>query len=314
MASARRRPAFVTPELARLVDEVPDEPGWVHEVKYDGYRLECVIGGGKVRLLTRSDNDWTERFEPVRHAAAGLDAKSAVLDGEVVALDSHGRSSFQLLQRHLEEGARHPIRYFVFDILFLDGDDLRHLPLSERRERLHQLIGAGAGAIRPTQEIGGHGQAVLRAACRKKLEGVICKRVDAPYRSGRGPAWLKVKCLLRQEFVVVGFTPPKGARPGIGALLLAVHDSGGWRYAGRVGTGMDDDELHLLRKRLAKLERKTSPLIDVGQGAGRDVHWVRPSMVVEVSFTEWTRDGLLRHPVYHGIREDKPARQVVREA
>ncbi len=313
MPRSRTRLGFIPPELARLVPRVPDEPGWVHEVKYDGYRIECILDGPRTRLLTRGDKDWSDRFATVLHAARELASHRAVLDGEVVALDANGVSSFQLLQRHLEEGARHPIRYFVFDALMLDGSDLRHLPFSERRATLRKLIRTGRGAIRLTEELDGHGEAVLRRACRRHLEGVICKRIDAPYQSGRGPAWLKVKCSRRQEFVVVGFTPPRGGRPGVGALLLAVHEAGGWRYAGRVGTGMSNDELELLHDRLGAIERATSPLLDVDAGAGKDVHWVRPSMVVEVSFTEWTRDGLLRHPVYHGIREDKPARQVVHE-
>jgi bifunctional non-homologous end joining protein LigD len=311
--ASRHHPRYITPELARLVDEVPDGKGWVHEVKYDGYRIECVVDGKRTRLLTRGDKDWSDRFDTVVHAAHGLGRHTALLDGEVVALDDTGRSSFQLLQRHLEEGARHPIRYFVFDILFLDGADLRDLPLTERRRKLRALIHSGHGAIRPTEEISGHGQSVLRQACRRHLEGVICKRADAPYRSGRGPAWLKVKCTERQEFVVVGYTPPRGGRPGIGALLLAVHHGQGWKYAGKVGTGMDDDELTMLHRELSRIERKTSPVSDVQAHVALDVHWVRPEMVIEVSFTEWTKDGRLRHPVYRGIREDKPARQVVHE-
>ncbi|MGH7524094.1 MAG: DNA ligase D [Gemmatimonadales bacterium] len=310
-------PEFVVPQLATLVDAAPTDPAWVFEIKYDGYRLEALIDRGTVRLLTRRGNDWTNRFATLALRLAKLPVKSATLDGEVVALDPSGKSTFSLLQQSIDAARSQDLVYFVFDLLSLDGEDLRSLPLAERRRRLERLLrtarATGRGLVRLGQRLDGAGPVLLRAACRLGLEGIIGKRNDAPYVSTRGPAWVKVKCGHRQEFVAVGWTPPQGSRTGIGSLLLAVHDQGHWRYAGRVGSGIPDEMLRNLSSRLRTLARRESPFAARPAGIPGTVRWVEPRLVVEVSFTEWTPDGRLRHPVFQGVREDKPPSEVRRE-
>ncbi len=308
---------FIPPQLATLVDSAPAGPEWVFEIKYDGYRLEAQVEAGRVRLLTRRGNDWTAKFPDLATRLARLPVKSAILDGEVVALDPSGRSLFSLLQQSLDARRPQDLTFFAFDLLRLDGKDLRSLPLTERHRRLKQLLRAARatvkGPVRLGQRLTGDGAELLRAACGLGLEGIIAKRIDAPYSSTRGAAWVKVKCGHRQEFVVVGFTPPKGARAGLGSLLLAVNDHGKLRYAGRVGSGIPDENLRELSAGLRRLERPDSPLGQKPAGIPGVTHWVEPRMVVEVSFTEWTTDGRLRHPVFQGVREDKPASEVRRE-
>ena len=309
--------SFIPPQLATLVDSAPVGSEWVFEIKYDGYRLEALVEAGRVRLFTRRGNDWTSRFPDLAQRLARLPVKSATLDGEVVALDPSGRSLFSLLQQSLDGRRAHDLTFFAFDILQLDGTDLRSVPLTERHRQLTQLLrkarATTKGSVRLGQRLIGDGAELLRAACRLGLEGLIAKRTDAPYSSTRGAAWVKVKCAHRQEFVVIGYTPPKGARAGLGSLLLAVHDDGKLRYAGRVGSGIPDEGLRDLSARLRKLERAEPPLGARPTGIPGVAHWVEPRMVVEVSFTEWTGDGRLRHPVFQGVREDKPASQVRRE-
>lgn len=308
---------FIPPQLATLVDSAPAGPEWVFEIKYDGYRLEAQVDAGRVRLLTRRGNDWTTKFPDLARRLAGFPVKSAILDGEVVALDPSGRSLFSLLQQSLDARRPQDLTFFAFDLLQLDGTDLRSLPLTERHRRLTQLLRAARattkGSVRLGQRLVGDGSELLRAACGLGLEGIIAKRSDAQYSSTRGPAWVKVKCGHRQEFAVIGFTPPKGARAGLGSLLLAVNDDGKLRYAGRVGSGIPDEILRELSAGLRRLERPDSPLGQKPTGIPGVIHWVEPRMVVEVSFTEWTTDGRLRHPVFQGVREDKPASEVRRE-
>lgn len=315
-AERRRRPVFVSPQLATLADAVPEGGDWLHEVKYDGYRLIATIDRGMVCLYTRSGLDWTHRFEGIARGVSSIKATSAVIDGEAVAFEPNGRSSFQQLQQRLEQGNGGPLSFVAFDLLHLDGRDVRHLPLTERRALLRGLLGrrAANGQPRLSDELPGDGQSLLTAACRLELEGVICKRRDAPYRSGRSRVWLKVKCGKRQEFVVVGYTPPQGSRIAIGALLLGVGEPGGLRYAGRVGTGMPHAMLVSLLRRLKPLHRAASPFGDHPTGLPAGVRWVEPRLVVEVAFTEWTTEGRLRHPSLIAVRDDKPARDVVREA
>lgn len=311
------RLSFVEPQLATLVDTVPGGAEWLHEMKFDGYRVECIIDRGTARLLTRSGNDWTARFAGLAAGAAALPVKRAILDGEVVALLPDGRSSFQLLQQRLGSDPPGDLVYYAFDLLHLDRESLRELPQVERKARLFRLLGKKAlkaGPIRYSDHVTGGGEAVLAEACRRRLEGAVSKRADAPYHSGRTRNWLKTKCLKRQEFIVAGFTEPKGGRVGIGALLLAVRDQRGkLRYAGRVGTGMGDALLGSLRKRLGALARAGTPLADSTGISRVGVHWVEPSLVAEVAFTEWTDDGRLRHPAFIGMREDKSPRDVRRE-
>jgi bifunctional non-homologous end joining protein LigD len=311
------RQRFVRPQLATLVDAPPTGDDWVFEVKYDGYRIEALVRDGTARLLTRRGKDWTRRFLPVAQRLARLPVASATLDGELVALDRSGRSIFNLLQQSLDAGNHQRLTFFAFDLLQLDDRDLRGLPLDERRRVLQRMLRrAGAirsGQVRLGQRLRGDGAALLRAACRRGLEGIIAKQRGAPYHSRRTRTWLKVKCGHRQELVVIGFTPPKGSRVGIGSLLLGAHERGALHYAGRVGSGMDGGTLRLLHRRLARMTRTSSPLASVPSGVPPATHWVQPCMVVEVSFTEWTRDGRLRHPVFQGLREDKSAKDVHRE-
>jgi bifunctional non-homologous end joining protein LigD len=307
-------PASVRPQLATLVQAAPQGDEWLHEIKLDGYRVLARIDRGRVRLLTRTGQDWTARFPGVTAAAERLRAKSAVLDGEVVALDARGVSSFQSLQEALSLGRTRDLVYCVFDLLYLDGRDLRDAPLSERKALLVRLLGASGKTIRYSGHVEGRGGTFYDRACRMGLEGIISKQKDAPYRSGRGTAWVKVKCVSSQEFVIVGFTDPKGTRAAFGALLLGVYDKdGALSYVGRVGTGFDDRSLKALHAKLKALERERSPLRSLPSGSAREAHWVEPKLVADVAFTNWTRDGILRHPTFHGLREDKPPREVVRE-
>jgi bifunctional non-homologous end joining protein LigD len=252
----------------------------------------------------------------VAEATAKLPVKEALLDGEIVALDRSGVSSFQALQQGAEETGGWSLAYVAFDLLFLDGRDLRGEPLVERKKALARLLRGRRGRLRYSEHVDAPGAEVHQRACRMHLEGIVSKRKQAPYVAGRGQAWLKVKCVARQEFVIGGYTDPEGARAELGSLLLGVHDRDGRLvYAGRVGTGFTDATLAVLGKRLRKLGQGASPFSPEGpRPPARGAHWVKPVLVGEVAFTEWTRDGLLRHPAFEGLREDKPAAQVVREA
>lgn len=313
-------PKDVKPELATLVDAAPEGTGWVHEIKYDGYRILAYKEGENVRLLSRNGKDWSRRFHSVVTALKGIEG-NAVLDGEVVVLDEQGLTSFQSLQRALKEHKKDALVYYVFDILWADGEDLRGVSLTERKSGLREMLrrsGMLEGQIiRYSDHLQGNGEAFFRQACKTGLEGIICKKASSPYRGRRTRDWLKVKCGKRQEFVVGGFTEPSGSRQGFGALLLGVYKKGNHkdlRYAGRVGTGFNDATLKRLRETLDGLIEKTSPFDDGPTGReARGVTWVRPELVAEVSFTEWTEDGRLRHPSFLGLREDKPAREVGRE-
>jgi bifunctional non-homologous end joining protein LigD len=325
-------PRTVAPELATLVSAPPAGGQWLHEIKFDGYRVVCEVRRGKAQLLTRHGKDWSDRFAPVATAAAALPVDTAILDGEVTVLLPDGKTSFQALQESLGDGGGVNSRgggaggrdgaemvYFVFDLLYLDGDDLRPAPLLERKQALRALldaagIGTGSGPIRWSDHVAGQGEDFYRQACRFGLEGIVSKRADLAYRSGRSKDWLKVKCLQRQELVIGGFTDPEGARAGLGALLLGFYEDGRLVYAGKVGTGFTAQVLVDLRRRLERSERQSPPFVDPPRGAdARGAHWVQPKLVCEVAFTEWTRDGHLRHPTFQGLREDKPAREVRRE-
>lgn len=312
-AQGRTLIAFVPPELATLVDAVPQGSGWLHEVKYDGYRLQAIIERGKCRLLTRRGLDWTTRFQLLADACAALPVTSATLDGELVVRDSAGITSFQRLQEALDAGKGLELGYVVFDVLTLNGVRWASRPLSERRLALRTLLGRRRGRIRLSQQLRGPAAQLLAESCRAGHEGVISKRLSAPYRSGRGADWLKVKCGHRQEFVVLGLTPPGGSREGLGSLLLGVREGGAWRYAGRVGSGFDDATLRALRKRLRRFQRQRSVLTSIPGDLPVGVQWVRPELVVEVNFTECTSAGRLRHPVFLGVRSDKLANDVKRE-
>jgi bifunctional non-homologous end joining protein LigD len=319
VASAPR--TFISPQLASLVTEPPDGKEWVFELKYDGYRLQGALRNGKAALLTRRGLDWSHRFPAVQKAVAALKAKSAIIDGEVVVLDNNGRTSFRMLQRFLQEESPAPLSYFVFDLLKLDGVDWRERPLAERRAALKKLLGrpSKTSVIRLSEILPGTGQRLMDAACGAGFEGVIGKRLDAEYESGRSRSWVKVKCGQRQELVVVGYTLPRGSRSGIGALLLAVHTEKGskaLRYAGAVGTGFSHEVLRALRQALDSIRTEHPPFPggETPPLAPRGARWVRPRLLAEVAFTEWTADGLLRHPSFQGLREDKAARDIIQEA
>lgn len=315
-----RKAAFpkpFTPQLATLVDEVPAGGDWIHELKYDGYRLVAMVKNGKASLITRNGNDWTDKFPTVAAALAALPAKTAVLDGELVVLTPQGTTSFQALQNVLSSGRGGELVFYAFDLPYLDGMDLRPAGLVHRKEALRTLLAAqkGGSLVRFSDHIAGAGAEFYRQACGMGLEGIICKRADAPYVHKRNNDWLKVKCLLRQEFVIGGFTEPRGSRSHFGALLLGVYDDAGdLVYAGKVGTGFDESRLRDVYARLRALERDDSPFANHGRKrrlAG--VHWIDPQLVCEIAFTEWTDEGILRHPVFQGLREDKAPGEVVRE-
>jgi bifunctional non-homologous end joining protein LigD len=308
-------PDFVAPPLATLVKESPSGADWVHEIKHDGYRMVCRVEEGEVRMFSRNGNEWTSKFPGIARALARLPVRSAWIDGEVVALQSNGVSSFQALQNALSSPRAANLHFYAFDLSYLDGHDLRRAPLVERKRILERLLAGAPDPIRYSPHIQGSGRDFYEEGCRLKLEGVIAKLADSPYLSGRNRAWLKVKCIQRQEMVIGGYTDPEGARTGLGALLLGVYEPGGkLRYSGRVGTGFNERTLKDLRSRLGKLEQDSAPFYNPPGGwEARGAHWVKPELVGEVAFTEWTNEGTLRHPSFQGLRLDKKPRDVVRE-
>jgi bifunctional non-homologous end joining protein LigD len=311
-------PRNFKPQLATLASQVPTGDDWLHELKFDGYRALAFVEPGKVRLVSRNDNDWTKRFQTVASAVKKLRIKNAILDGEIVSLDENGISNFQNLQNQLRRGNDDSLVYYVFDIPYLLGYDLTATPLIARKEVLSRLIlsanPGNDGVVRYSDHIVGHGDNVLQQACRSAMEGVIAKRADSAYQQYRSPSWLKVKCLKQQEFVIGGYSKGEGSRVGFGALLMGYYDDGRFKYAGRVGTGFSTESLRQLSSELKKRKVDASPFSDRLSGAARrGVSWVKPELVAEVEFTEWTDDGRLRHPSFQGLREDKPAKEVRRE-
>ena len=308
-------PAFVEPELATLVKEPPAGESWLHEMKYDGYRMLCRIDKGEAEFFSRNGKDWTVQFATIARAAARLPVESAWIDGEVVVMGADGRSSFQALQNVLSNEDSDKLQYYVFDVPYLDGHDLRGASLLDRKRIVHALLASAAGSLYESGYFEGQGTEVFVHACKLGLEGIVSKLADAPYRAGRTREWVKTKCAQRQELVIGGFTNPEGARNGFGALLVGVYEpDGSLRYSGKVGTGFNEETLAALRKRLDRLVQKEPPFSNPPRGAeARRAHWVKPELVGEVSFTEWTADGTLRHPAFQGLREDKKATEVVRE-
>jgi bifunctional non-homologous end joining protein LigD len=309
-------PRAPRPQLATLVDSVPGGEGWVHEIKFDGYRIVARLSQGKTTLLSRNGLDWTRKFPEIAEALARMPVEAAVIDGEIVALAANGHSSFGALQQALSQGETGSLIYYCFDLLYLGDRDLTGLPLVERKAVLQRLLAdTPKELVRYSDHQDARGPEFFQHACSRALEGIVSKQRDAPYMPGRSRSWLKIKCGNRAEFVIIGFSDPGGTRKGFGALLLGYHDrDGALRYAGRVGTGFDHALLVELRKKLDQLERKTKPVASLPKGTPvRDVHWVEPKLVAEIGFTEWTDDGMLRHPTFIGLRGDKPAREVVRE-
>lgn len=312
-SSRRRPPEFVQPQLATLVREAPEGEAWVHEIKYDGYRLLARIDGSGVRLLTRNRQDWTARFPAIASALrdAGLDG--SLVDGEAVVELPDGTTSFQALQNALRRPSAGRIRYVVFDALWLGGAELVGRPLVARKEALQTVVaGMDGSVIGYSDHVEGHGAAFLESACAAGLEGIISKRRNAAYRSGRGTDWLKVKCVRVQEFVIGGFSEPAGSRQGLGALHVGTFDDRGRLvYRGKVGTGFTEATLRELRRRLERMRRATPPFVNAPRGtAVRGTTWVSPELVAQIRYTEVTDDGRLRHPSFEGLREDKAAREV----
>jgi bifunctional non-homologous end joining protein LigD len=316
-APESKLPAQLSPQLATLTSEPPSGPEWVHELKYDGYRALCRIDRGKARLFSRSGKDWTNAMAAVARAAEALPIDRAWLDGEVVVMQADGRTSFQALQNALSANGGGGLTYMVFDAPFLDGRDLRALPLVTRKQALAAALAradeATRDVVRYAEHVEGNGDAFFRHACRLDIEGIVSKQRDAPYETKRTTTWRKVRCQKRQEFVIGGYTAPAGGRVGFGSLLLGVNEDHQLRYAGRVGTGFDDRTLRSLHARLKSLERDTSPFTAGAVKPPKGARFVRPELVAEVAFTEWTGDGQLRHPTFQGLREDKGAGEVVRE-
>lgn len=321
LTGARRAP-FPTkrqPQLATLVSRPPGGDDFLHEAKLDGYRLLSDVrqtsNGPKVRLWTRGNQEWSERFPALAQHLATLPLGDVLLDGEVVAFDEKGLTRFQLLQNAIGTDKQAQLVYVVFDLIHQDGYDLSSVPLIERKAALKQLLassGAHPGSVRLSEHVVGEGPEFFSQACDLGMEGVVSKRVDAPYRGQRSRAWLKCKCLKRQEVVIGGYTEPSGSRTGLGALLVGLHDeTGKLHFAGKVGTGFSARSLLQLQDRLAKLERKTSPFVDPPRGArARGVHWVNPTLLAEVAFSEMTHEGKLRHASFQGLREDKKAERI----
>ncbi|MEA2368146.1 MAG: bifunctional non-ous end joining protein LigD [Thermoleophilaceae bacterium] len=299
---------FVQPMKAVLSDRPFSDPAWIFERKLDGIRCVAVRSGGDVRLWSRNELSLNGRYPEVADALARDGADDLVLDGEVVAFEGSNTSFARLARRGHERVA---IYLYLFDVMHLGGRDTRQLPLRERKRLLRRAVSFG-GALRLNPYRNRDGEAMYEKACRSGWEGVIAKRADSVYTSARSRDWLKLKCSAEQELVVGGYTAPKGSREELGALLVGYFEDGELRYAGRVGTGFDRATLRDLARRLRPLRRADSPFSGA-ELRGRDTTWVEPELVVQVGFSEWTRDGRLRHPRFLGVREDKDARDVVRE-
>jgi bifunctional non-homologous end joining protein LigD len=297
-------PDRLAPELCTLVTEVPAGDGWIHEIKLDGYRAMIRVDRGKATIYSRNDNDWTKAYAPIAAHAASLACKQAWIDGEVVIFREDGTSDFQALQNALGAGRTDKLVFQAFDLPFLDGTDLRGATVLERKRVLAELLGRGpSGPIQLLDHVQGHGDAFFAQACKHRLEGTIAKRAASPYRSTRTKDWLKIKCVSREDFVIGGFTAPKGARKGVGALLIGTWDGGRLRYAGKVGTGFTETTIRQLVARLGPLVSDECPFSPTPPGA-KLATWVRPELVAAVQFGERTSDGILRHPSFKGLRED----------
>ncbi|MHC1762285.1 MAG: DNA ligase D [Negativicutes bacterium] len=312
-ASPGALPPSLSPQLATLVDTAPSGGNWVYEIKFDGYRILARIDKSDVKLFTRNGNDWTSKLKSLVLPLKALNIDSGWLDGEIVVPGTNDVPDFGALQTALETDHTDSVQYFVFDLPFYAGFDLRNAGLADRRALLAKLLSkSNSGPILFSEEFAAGGSDILRSACSLGLEGIIGKRRDSPYVSGRSANWIKVKCEQRQEFVVIGYTESKSRNGGIGALLLGVTDDAGqMHYAGKVGTGFTVATSHMLKERLARISSDQTPLFDKPKDAVGN--WVKPELVAEVSFTEWTRDGRVRHGVFKGLRSDKPTAAIPRE-
>jgi bifunctional non-homologous end joining protein LigD len=319
MGGPDRRLDWADPELATLTRERFSDPAWIYERKLDGERCLTYRDGADLRLMTRNEKVVSSTYPELAEALAAQQASDFILDGEVVAFED-GQTRFAELQQRL--GVSHPtpellrkvpVTYYIFDVLWADGADLRPLPLLERKQHLRGLLSFG-GPLQYTEHRVRDGEQYYLEACRQGWEGLIAKRADAPYRSGRTKDWLKFKCENNQEFVIGGFTDPQGTRIGLGALLIGYYDGDGQLvYAGKVGTGFNTATLRLLHGELSQLERDTPPFSRGELPRPHGVHWTEPQLVGQVGFSEWTTAGELRHPRFQGLRRDKSAHEVIRE-
>ncbi len=309
-------PSFVAPSLATLSDKAPENGNWIHEIKFDGYRIQARLEDGKVKLLTRKGLDWTRKFPTIAAAIADLPADAALIDGELVVNDAHGVSSFSALQQTLKSGKDATMAYYAFDLMHLNGDDLRPLPLTHRKAALAKLIGKNStGPLHLSESIDEPGPLLIKHACKLGLEGIISKRADASYHSGRGHDWLKTKCSGRQEFVVAGFAPSTADRHSVGALILGFYNDGEFVYAGRTGTGFTHKVARDLYRTFKPLVRSKSPFgtVPPEERGARTPVWLEPKLVAEIDFQGWTHGDRVRHSSFQGLREDKAADEVVHE-
>jgi bifunctional non-homologous end joining protein LigD len=306
-------PRTFHPQKAVSAEAPPPGDDWLHEIKHDGYRLLCIIRDRRITLVTRNGNDWTDRFPQITPEAAALPVENAILDGEVVVQRQDGTTDFQALQNYIKGRKKGTLAYFLFDLPYLDGYDLSAVPLERRKQALKALLQPKKFAVmRFGGGIVGQGETVLRRACEMGIEGIISKKVDAPYQQERSASWVKTKCRRQQEFVIAGYSSSEAAPAGLRSLLLGYHDPAGHLiYAGRVGTGFSDRMREELKKKLQERTLTRSALTNPPRG--KNLHWAAPELVAEVVFTEWTAEGILRHPSFKGLREDKPALEVVLE-
>jgi bifunctional non-homologous end joining protein LigD len=321
------KPRFIEPMKARLVDNPPTQGDWLYELKFDGIRAIAVKNKSKISLISRNGNRLDARFPEIAEAVKNLPVRDCVIDGEVVALDEEGRSSFQLLQALEMEGRKAPLRFYVFDLLQLDGKSLLGLPLEQRKQVLAKVCENAGDPIRYSGEISGDVKSLLAEVKRRSLEGLIGKQRSSVYEPGRrSGAWIKLKCVNEQEFVIGGYTPPAGSRKHFGAILVGYYEGGKLRFAGKVGSGFTSKSLSILYRKFREEERDHCPFVDLPSKQGgewvqgitpsmmKKMHWVNPKFVAQIKFAEWTRDGKLRQPVFLGMREDKEATKVRREA
>jgi bifunctional non-homologous end joining protein LigD len=307
-----RMPTFVPPQLCTLRDAPPEGDEWLHEVKYDGYRIQALLAGGEVKLVTRSGKNWTERYPAITDRLRSVDVDDAIIDGELVALDDEGHSKFSLLQNAAENPSTHLV-YFAFDLLQLNGESLRGKPLTQRKQLLEPLCGDSRDELRFSSHIEGDGERVMKKACALHLEGIVSKKGSARYQSGRGRSWIKSKCIGNDEFVIAGYR--KSDKPGrkFSSLLLGEYIGDQLHYRGRVGTGFDDKTMALLEQRMRPLQIAQTAFVDAPAEARHRAVWLQPELVGQVNYTERTDEGRLRHPSFLGLREDKPATQVKTE-
>lgn len=309
-------PHFIPPQLATLMERPPEGDEWVHELKFDGYRMLCHLNRAQVHFWSRNGKDWTNRFPNLGKAVKSLAVTSAILDGEIVAMDAAGRTSFQKLQQSIGRTSDAAFAFQIFDLIYLEGYNLTRTPLIDRKQMLAKLLDAGSkrSPLHYSDHVQGNGLSFYKQACQFGIEGIVSKLANSPYDSTRSRNWLKVKCLRRQEFVIAGYTISDKAMPGFGALILGVYDKGKLVYAGRAGTGFSIQQRLALRKKLDPLVQPSAPFAMLPKDPGlRRAVWTKPKLVGEVAFTEWTDEGLIRHPSFQGLREDKKPKEVIRE-